>query len=293
MRVRQLVRAGLATTLAFAAGMAGAQTPSPLPEWTYSSGMLLRNHFGGDQLPKWDFNVGLAGEFQPKYDGSQDYRIQGGPNFDIRYRNIAFLATGEGLGWNIIHSSNARAGLAITYDLGRSDVSSSVEYNHGVAYRERPVGSVNPGPEVKAFGEYLFFPIDKLPLTVRADVRRAIGGYNGWVADFAAYMPVVGSEKFFVFIGPAITFADKNYMQNYFGVTSEQSTESSYPIYTPEGGVKEISFGTSATWFFTKHWYTNVTASAAHLVDDAANSPTTEEKIQGAVSLDLGYSWHH
>ena len=256
---------------------ASAQTPSPLPEWIFSSGQQLRVYYMWDKLPKWEYNVGASVELQPKFSGSKQYRIQAGPSFDVRYRDIAFLSTGEGLGINIWHGKTYRVGTAITYDLGRAEDRS---------YRLRGLGDVQPGPELKLYGEFVWFPV-----TFRADVRRAIGGYNGWVSDLSVYSPIVGSKTFFVLVGPAVSFADHNYMINYFGIDAEQSAQSGYPQFSPHAGLKSASFGANVNWFFYKQWYLNATMAAERLFGDAAESPTTATRVQGVGSLTIGYDF--
>jgi outer membrane scaffolding protein for murein synthesis (MipA/OmpV family) len=147
---------------------------------------------------------------------------------------------------------------------------------------------LRPAPELKAFAEYLFFPV-----TVRGDIRHGFGGYNGWIGDFSVYLPVAGSEKYkyFVFLGPSITVADQDYLQAYFGVTPEQSARSGYPVYQTGGGLKEVSLGVNATWFFYKQYFVNFTGGGNHYLDNAAHSPLTHEKLQGVANLSLGYDF--
>jgi hypothetical protein len=95
-----------------------AQTPSPLQEWQYSSGIVLYKLFNSD-VPEWQIETGLAGESRPLYQGASTYRELLGPVIDVRYRDLAFASVGEGLGVNILRGQNYRAGIAIGYDLGR------------------------------------------------------------------------------------------------------------------------------------------------------------------------------
>jgi outer membrane scaffolding protein for murein synthesis (MipA/OmpV family) len=256
-----------------------AQTPSPLPEWQYSAGQPLRVYAQWGKLPIWEANIGPSANFQPKYDGSSNYHLRPGLTLDIRYSDVAFLSDGEGLGYNILRGKNHRAGLAITYDLGRHERDDS---------NLRGMDSLRPAPELKAFAEYLFFPV-----TVRGDIRHGFGGYNGWIGDFSVYLPVAGSEKYkyFVFFGPSITVADQDYLQAYFGVTPEQSVRSGYPVYRTGGGLKEVSLGVNATWFFYKQYFVNFTSGGNRYLDNAAHSPLTHEKLQGVADLSLGYDF--
>ena len=279
-RPRVAIRAGAAVSgflLLCVAADAGAQTTSPLPEWEYSAGQLLRSYFMGDKLPTLAASVGVSAEVFPKFDGSSHYGVLGGPTFDIRYRDIAFLSTGEGLGVNILRGTHYRSGIALTYELGRSN-------NESVVLRG--LGDVHAAPELKVFAEGLVFPV-----VIRADIRRALGGYNGWAADFAVYLPITGSKKFYMLVGPSIAFGDSSYMRHFFGITETESQTSGLPVYTPGAGIKSINFGTNATLFVTDHWFLNSVLAVDRLLGGAAGSPTTSERMQFATTFTVGYDF--
>lgn len=279
--VRMLTRAARPAAalicLACVVGRADAQTPSPLPEWEYSAGVPFRSYFE-PQPPKWQTAVGIGFSLQPDYDGASHYELVPAPSFDIRYYNLAFLSVGEGLGVNLLHGRNYRAGLAITYDLGRK-LSNDLDVT-----AQRRVG---PTAEIKAFGEYVIFPV-----ALRLDIRQSMfGGYHGYVGDLGAYMPILGSRehRYVVFAGPSVTLASSGYMSQFFSVTPAQAATSGLPLYTAHGGLKEVEFGVNATWFFHDRWFFNGAAAVDRFMDDAAHSPYTAERVQGTVALTVGY----
>lgn len=269
-----LAAAGLA--LWCCSGPLQAQTPSPLGEWQYSAGIVLKQRFDLHP-PHWEELVGFGGEMLPRFEGSDRYYFEPGPTIDIRYRNLAFFSTGEGLGINLLRNVNYRAGVALTYDLGRQE---------GNDIHLRGLGDVSPSPELKFFGEYVFFP-----LIVRADVRSGFGGHGGWIGDVSAYAPVAGSDKFFVFIGGSVTMAEDDYMRHEYGVDQTQHQQSGLPLYAPGGGVKAAGVGTNATWIFREHWFVDAVFGASLLLGPAAGSPTVDEKMQMAFSLSLAYDF--
>lgn len=277
-RPLRAARRALPLALAVAvAPAAQAQTPSPLAEWQFSGGVPLRSYFL-DTLPKWEYEVGLAFAVQPKYDGAKEYRIQPGPTIDVRYRDVFFASTGEGLGWNILHGKTYRAGLALTYDFGR-------RLNRD--QKSRGLGdSVQGAPEAKVFAEVVIFPV-----VLRGDVRQALGGYSGIVGDLSAYMPVAGTQKWFVLVGPSVTFGNQPFMDQFFGVTEGEAAASGAQPYHAESGIKSYSFGSNATWLINDHWRLNGTLAASRLIGDAANSPTTARKTQYGFALSLDYNW--
>ena len=85
-----------------------AQTPSPLAQWQYSSGITLEQMFMPQQ-PTWRIRIGPSVSFQPRYDGASSYHTLVGPSIDIRYRDRFFFSTGEGLGANVLTGPNWRA----------------------------------------------------------------------------------------------------------------------------------------------------------------------------------------
>ena len=95
-----------------------AQTPSPLQEWQYTGGVILARLFEPD-LPKFRTVLGLASEVQPIYSGAAAYRVEGGPVINIFYRDVAFISTGGGIGYNVLGGDHYQLGVAMAYDLRR------------------------------------------------------------------------------------------------------------------------------------------------------------------------------
>jgi outer membrane scaffolding protein for murein synthesis (MipA/OmpV family) len=260
---------------------APAQTPSPLQEWQYSSGIILQKMFQPD-LPAWRVVLGAAVETAPLYDGAQRYRVQGGPVINIRYRDLVYLSTGEGLGVNLLSGPNYRAGIAVGYDLGRK-VADDYTHLHGL-------GNLSAAPMVRAYASYAISK--KLPLVFRADVRQIIGGADGLLADFGIYMPLPGSSKTFImFAGPSITVADRLYQQHLYGVSPAQAMASGRPEYAAHGGANSVGFGFSATRIIADHWLINADSAANWLLGSARASPLSQSTLQAVLALSIAYSW--
>ena len=260
---------------------AWSQTPSPLQEWQYSSGIALEKLFEPN-LPDWGVVLGAGGEYKPLYDGADLTRKQAGPVINVRYKDIAFASVGEGLGINLIHGKHYRGGIALSYDQGRL-VSNDVGHLHGL-------GDIGRAPAVKVFASYALS--ENFPLVVRGDVRQIVGGADGMLADLEAYLPLPGSSKRLVLLaGPSFTYADHRYMQKVFGVTAAQSIASGYPVYDPHAGSNAVGFGFTATGFLTDHWLINMDTAVNRLLGSARESPITQRITQYAVGISVAYSW--
>lgn len=265
---------------AFASAPACAQTPAPLAEWQFSVGIPLEKLFE-DTIPEWEVRLGAAAMLRPRYDGSSKYIVIAGPSIDIRYRDIAFASIGEGLGVNVLRGKNYRAGIALSYNLGRRAKENSPLLDG--------MENINPAPEAKLFAEYAVSK--EFPLVMRVDARRSMGGSDGWIGDIGAYMPLPGSsEKFYWFAGPTLTLADSRYMNAWYGVSASQARPGR-PQFNPAGGVRSYGFGLSAVWFFDKHWFATSDVSVVQLVGDAKRSPLTQTSTGGAFDLSINYQF--
>ncbi|HEX7931966.1 MAG TPA: MipA/OmpV family protein [Paraburkholderia sp.] len=258
---------------------AWAQTPSPLAEWQYSAGIALQKLWQPN-LPDWQLRMGAAASFQPRYEGSDQYHVMAGPSIDVRYKDLFFLSSGEGLGVNFAQGRNWRASLSAVYDLGRRGHNDPQELNG--------LGNINPAPGLKLAGEYV---VSKdFPLVLRADVRRYFGGSNGWTGDFGAYMPMPGSsKKFFWFAGPNVTLADSTYMNSWFGVNQNQAAHSQYRQYHASAGFKSVGFGISAIYLIDKHWFATADGAFEQLVGSAGSSPVTRSRANGVADVSINY----
>ena len=259
-----------------------AQTPSPLQEWQYDGGIVLARLFQPD-LPKWRTILGIASDVQPVYDGSRAYRVQGGPVVNIHYRDIWFISTGEGIGYNVLRGDHYQVGIGLTYDLGRKAKDDLRNL--------RGMGDIPAAPVGKLYASWVLSR--KFPMILRVDARQFIGGAQGAVGDAAVYLPLPGSSKSFVmFAGPSITFATNHYLQTLYGVTPEQSAASGHPVYEiPHAGTTAAGVGFSATKFLTPRLLLNLDAALNQIRGSPAHSPVVQTRTQRVLALSLDYNW--
>jgi len=267
--------------LALACIPASAQTPSPVAEWQYSVGIPLQKMFE-PEIPEWQVRLGGGAIMRPMYDGASSYHMLAGPSIDIRYRDLLFLSTGEGLGINLISTQHWRAGVALSYDLGRRSAD-DLDHLHGLP-------NINPAPEAKLFADYVVSK--EFPLVIRVNVRRTLAADDGWTGDIGAYLPLPGSsETFFWFAGPTVSFADSRYMGRRFGISAEQSASSGHPQYSPGGGIKSAGAGLSTVFYFSKHWFGTADVALSRLLGPAAGSPLASSPLSVSVDASVNYEF--
>jgi outer membrane scaffolding protein for murein synthesis (MipA/OmpV family) len=259
-----------------------AQTPSPLQEWQYSSGLILANMFEPDQ-PEFRVIAGVGSAVQPAYDGSRAYRVRGGPVINVQFKDIAFISTGDGIGYNVLRKRGLQLGVGIAYDLGRKERD---DYTNLAGTGNKPVSAVP-----KLFATWVVSR--QFPLVVRADIRHLLRDGGGSIADLGAYLPLPGSSsRLAMFFGPSITVANKRYLRDMFGVTNQDSASARHPEYSiRQGGIEAVGLGFSATWTLSRHYLVNVDGAINHLGHLPADSPLVERDSGRVLALSFDYTW--
>jgi len=263
------------------ARVAHAQTPSPTQEWQYPGGIALERLFV-QEVPEWDRILGLAASVQPAYSGASRYRVSEGLVINIRYRDRVFFSTGEGLGVDFLQGKRYRVSLSVGLDLGRRE-----EWDIGALHG---LGDIPRAPFFKLSSSYVISR--RLPVILRADIRKIAGGSAGLVGDLEVYTPLPGSSRRLVMLaGPSVTIADRKHLQTGYGISELQSLDSGYPVFAAHGGLEAAGFGFSATRFFTPHLIANTDLSASELLGSAGRSPLVARRTQASLNLSVAYRW--
>ncbi|HEY1899928.1 MAG TPA: MipA/OmpV family protein [Steroidobacteraceae bacterium] len=267
-------------TIAWLPRAALAQTPSPLQEWQYSGGIVLARLFEPD-LPEWRVIAGAAADVEPVYDGGSAMKVGGGPVFNVYYKDVAYISTGDGLGYNFLRGDHFQIGIAMAYDQGRT-VKDDWNNLHGM-------GDIWAAPVGKLYGAWVLSK--KFPLILRLSARQFIGGAQGAVGDASVYMPLPGSSKTFVmFAGPSITMGTRHYLQTEYGVDAQQAFASGHPQYDiNRAGTSDAGVGFSATKFVGKHLLINLDTAISQVRGTPARSPLIERKTQRVLALSFEY----
>ena len=226
--------------------------------------------YGGDDFV---FELGIKGVVDPEYLGSDDYRILPGAIFSVEYLNLPGLGSfggPDGLGFSIGPSFNV-VGERKASDhpelTGLNDVDTTYE-----------VG-------IKASYEWDY-------AEVYGSARYAFGGAEGFVGDAGANLIARPTETVTLKLGPTVSFASADYMEDYFSVSPAESIASGgrFGAYDAGGGFKSVGLAASARYEFTPDWFLNADASWDRLVGDAGDSPIVEAGDKNQYSFTLGIS---
>jgi outer membrane scaffolding protein for murein synthesis (MipA/OmpV family) len=253
----------LLTTLALAAGLAGA-CPAALSQ-SFDAVRLsaaAAGQSGG--------TAGLAVFEGHEYLGSDQRRTRVLPVVDYQWADGWFAGVTNGIGYNFSGSAQMQYGLRLTADAGRK--ASRASALHGM-------GDVEPAAEGGVFFNYA------LPqgLLLTSSARYGSGdGRKGVVVDLGAFYGTALAPKWRVGAGTAITLANADAMQSYFGVTGGQSATSGYAVYTAGPGARDARVNAVLTYAFDPRTSVTAMVGASRLLGDAKDSPLTRERTSGS-----------
>jgi len=221
--------------------------------------------------------VALGAQLVPSFPGSDDHDVI--PFFDLATARgddpFAFEAADESFGFSLIK----KGGLGI-------GVAANVEGSRTAKHVGAPLDKVKTTFEAGAFLQYQFNP----SFRARTEVRRGIGGHDGFVGVVGADYIVRDGDAYLISIGPRISLSDDKYHRAYFGVTPAEAARSGLRAYSPDGGVHAVGATAGFLTQLTKRWGLYSYAKYDRLVGDAARSPIvsalgSRNQLSGGLAL--------
>lgn len=229
----------------------------------------------------WHADMGLGAVFQPSYEGSDTYQKRVAPiaNIVYQYEGGKVGLGVEGLKWSIIDSPQLETGVFVGYTRGRYQSDDSHLSGLGDIKRSALLGG---------FGEYRFGPAF-MRVTAKTEAGYGHGGSVSVDAESGYRWRL--SEQLSIAPSLGLTWANVDYMDEYFGVTAAQSARSGLAAYTATAGIKDVFASVKMMYQLDKHWKALADYRAYRLTGDAADSPITERKNQQRLFLGVGYAW--
>jgi MipA family protein len=221
--------------------------------------------------------IGLAAIAGTKYLGSDERRYMAFPSIDYRWANGWFAGLGNGVGYRWKANAELQYGVRLTADFGRKESRSSALNG---------LGDIDARPEAGVF--FNWAPSHSLMFS--SSMRYGSGNdRDGLVLDLGMHTGIPLAMQWRLGLGLSATFANREYMQSYFGITPEQSGRSGYAVYEPGAGLRDIRLGSSLTYIINRDWAATLAVSASSLQGDAKDSPIVRERHPVTGVLAIGY----
>ncbi|HTI66924.1 MAG TPA: MipA/OmpV family protein [Caulobacteraceae bacterium] len=132
-------------------------------------------------------------------------------------------------------------------------------------------------------------------LRARGELRHGVGGHTGFVADLGGDLVYTG-KRWDASIGPRMGWGDRNYLNEYFGVTALEAARS--PLidraYAPTAGRRYTGVEVAGAYHLDSRWTVKFDAGWRRLADRAADSPIVQvagDTTQVLGSVGVSYSF--
>ena len=221
---------------------------------------------------QWDVRLGAGIGFVPAYPGSDTTMAWPLPIVDVSYRtnlpllDTVFLNSADGLGFVAYRNNGFQLGASVNYAPGRDQ-----DDNRRLA----GMGDIGDGGRASVFARQDF---GSLSLGLRAN--RYLGLQDGTTVDASASLRQQFGEQFTAIARIEATWADGDYMQQWFGVSRSQSIRSGYDRSNASAGFRSAQLSLTGNYAVTPQWSVTGTVGIARLFGDAADSQITESKTQ-------------
>jgi outer membrane protein len=208
-----------------------------MPAWAQEADVPAEPR--GDSL-----TIGLGGAVSPRYDGSDDYRIIPGGVVRGSVSGIDFSLVGLNLYVDLIPNKgngiNIQAGPVIGLGLNRTS-------RKGIGDAQvRALGKLDVAVELGGYvgiGKTGVITSDYDTLSFSVAYQRDVANaHDSYVITPSINYGTPLSRTTYVGIGVSAEIVGDRYADYNFGVTPAGAIASGLPAYTPEGGLKDISF---------------------------------------------------
>jgi MipA family protein len=231
--------------------------------------------------------IGLAVATVPTYEGSPNRRTLASPDLTLSYRSRDWgtVEFGQrGLTWNAVDAGRFKFALVAQFDPGRKDKDTSTLNPTPGDKRLAGMGNVQASTEAGVGVGYG-------PLMVVA--RQSLGerGAKGAQVDMTVEIPWSLSDRLGLRFALGATWANRDYMQTYFGVTAAQARATSFAVYTPKSGCRKVEASVGAEYALASRWKLQANVGLSRLGDDAAASPLVGRRNGASAALAMAYEF--
>ncbi len=264
--------------LIVAAGPARAGEPDPAPPEPAPSAVRTA----------WEGAIGFTTSYRPEYSGSAKAITKITPALFLRYGRFTITnASGfvtrheddvvRGLGADIVNSERVRVNLALRFDAGRSETTSTALAG---------LGNITPTVRARLNMGWRVEGPWRLGASWSAD---ALGKGGGNFGDVSAGWEQRVSAGTVLNAGVSLALASDRYMQTYFGINEAQAARTSYALYTPKAGLRDISSSVGMRMDLGPDWILLAGAGASRLLGPAADSPLSTRRTGWGINAGLAW----
>ncbi|RFD30286.1 structural protein MipA [Pseudomonas sp. GL93] len=238
----------------------------------------------------WQYSLKAGATNVPRYSGSDERTtapILGG---QIISPWGVFLDTDRGLGWGY-DGGAFKFSTYVGASGSRKDKNQSL---HAGADRLKGMGEIKSRPQLGVSAAYTLGAViigATLEHALKEDDRKKDTGQAYTHLALSLGTQLYKGRYGSVDASLNSHFGDRNYLQTWYGVTTDQAARSRFKAY--KAGAGNISNGMSLTWSLpiSEHTKFSTLLDVQYLADEAGKSPIVEQRLQASVSGELQYTF--
>ena len=229
--------------------------------------------------------LGGYGILAPEYDGARHSTWAPRPIFGWRRENEKewLPLPRDSFDIALVETDKFRAGPIGAFRFSRSE--------DAAPRGTRRIWKVDTSVEAGGYAE--FWPVEWL--RTRAEVRHAVIGGDGLVADLSADVVLRPVAPMTIAFGPRLSIANSDYLRSAFGISPAQAAATGLPVYTPGGGIRAYGAGLFGKYALTREITGYGFVEYERLTGDAAESPVVNSRTgspdQTTIGLGLSYTF--
>ena len=228
----------------------------------------------------WGLGLGLSVEYEPAYEGSDEYDFEVGPAGAVQWRrdDDIFFWAGEALGWRGLRSDVWLFEAAVAFEEGREESDSDDGRLDGLGDADEDIELVLQAR--RALDADWRYWLD----------ARIVTGDNGTLGLFGVgrrfgdQTDGTGHE-----IAVAVVFHDSDYANKAFGIDAEQSAASGLDDIDLSGGFRSIGLNYNYRHYINENWQIIGEAVYERYGSDIEDSPIARNNYEAEVGVGFTY----
>ena len=228
-------------------------------------------------------HLGLGLRVRPAYEGAHSRRTD--PIAYVRvYGEHLFARTTQGLlegGWRTHPHGAWTFGAQAVYEEGRISDESAFLKDHRFE-------NLDAGASLGLHAES-DWNIGPMPLNALMRVRQNVDSGRGAQADVRMSAGIFSRGGVQAGLFAQLTWADRKFMQSYYGITPLQSSLTGLPVYAAGSGLRAVQWGVLGSVELSPRWLIPWSASMQRLAGDAADSPIALERTTWSANAGVAY----
>jgi MipA family protein len=231
-----------------------------------------------DSAPQRQLILGLGGGVMTEYEGGHDMRGGALPLIEARFGR---LSLDDGLHYDLLQGDASTVSISAGYDQGRRDKRPKM-YGALGSDHLRGMGRIDGAAVVGLSGTAKLASLE-----FSVDATRWLQSAGLTTVEAGVSLTHMFGDRLSLGVGTYGTWANREYMQAYFGVSPAQALTSQFSAYSTQSGLKSVRNELEATYVLTPQWLLVSAVSDSLLLGDARRSPIVQKRngITGTIAV--------